>query len=89
MTYLCRCGAALEVGETQGSMELMSIRGNVVMYLCDACLDSAILFSKNETAPANWPAITLVVDDDDYDDLTIPVEVVKSEDWRRDVRRTA
>lgn len=89
MNYICRCGGILDVGDTQGSIELMSIRGNAVVYLCDACLEQAIAFTRNEDTVAVYPRIMMVMvpDDDDYDDLSQPIE--PTEDWRRDVRRPA
>lgn len=80
--YVCRCGDELEVGQVTAELTLQADNGSETAYLCGTCTAQAWAFLRNQTAHA--VVIIMATDDEDYDDLSEPIEI--TEDWSRDVR---
>jgi len=93
--YVCRCGAPVEL--PSGSIEVFTIQGEASLQLCDSCTVEVVRFVANQPtrritmSDHNESPRFELVDDDDVDDLSLPVEAdgYVSEDWLRELKRPA
>lgn len=90
----CRCGTHVEL--PHATIQLFSHHGDVVLPLCEQCCDQAVRFVCNEAADvtrssrvaALWLAPT-DPEDQEWDDLSRPVEEWIDLDLMRGLRRDA